>query len=149
MRTDKLETIAYWTTTGLVALPLLPGGAIDAIAAPGAVALLAHLGYPAYFATIIGVWKILGGLAVLAPRLPRLKEWAYAGIVFDFTGAAISHAVTGDGAAKVSVALVFTALTFASWVLRPESRRLGSLVPAAPVGRVAIGGQDVRARTAA
>jgi uncharacterized membrane protein YphA (DoxX/SURF4 family) len=133
MRFNKIQTTAYWTTTGLMAVPLIAGGIVDTLAPPDAVAFLAHLGYPAYFATVIGVWKVLGGIAVLAPRLARLKEWAYAGIFFDLTGAAISHAASGDGAGKVSVPLVLAALAVASWMLRPESRKLGSTfaVPAA------------------
>ena len=59
---------------------------------------MSHLGYPAYFAVLLGVWKVLGGLAILAPRLPRLKEWAYAGMFFDLSGAAISHGSVGDTA---------------------------------------------------
>jgi hypothetical protein len=127
MRSDSLRSIAYWTTTGLVAAPLLLGGAIDTIAPPSAVAFLAHLGYPAYFATLIGVWKVLGGVTILVPRVPRLKEWAYAGIFFDLTGAAVSHAVSGDGASKVVTPLVLVALTIASWALRPETRRLDAV----------------------
>jgi uncharacterized membrane protein YphA (DoxX/SURF4 family) len=120
----RSRTIAYWVTTGLIAAAFVLGGAVDAIAAPDTVAFLAHLGYPAYFARLIGVWKVLGGLALLAPRLPRLKEWAYAGIVFDLTGAAVSHAATGDAAARVMMPLVLTALALASWSLRPQSRKL-------------------------
>jgi uncharacterized membrane protein YphA (DoxX/SURF4 family) len=104
---------------------LLFGGAIDVAHPPSAVAFLAHLGYPAYFATLIGAWKVLGGIALLAPRLPRLKEWAYAGVFFDLTGAAISHAASGDPAPRVLVPLLMTALAVASWSLRPESRKLG------------------------
>jgi uncharacterized membrane protein YphA (DoxX/SURF4 family) len=126
MRSPKLQTVAYWATTGLIAVPLVAGGVVDTLAPPSAVAFLAHLGYPAYFASVIGVWKVLGGIAVLAPRLARLKEWAYAGIFFDFTGAAISHAASGDGAGRVSLPLVLAALAVASWMLRPESRKLGS-----------------------
>lgn len=66
---------------------------------------------------------------MLAPRLPRLKEWAYAGIFFDFTGAAISHTASGDGVGNVSLPLVLAILAIASWMLRPASRRLGSLMP--------------------
>jgi len=69
---------------------------------------------------------VLGGLAILAPRLPRLKEWAYAGIAFDLIGAAISHAAMGDPAAKVIVPLVILGIAAASWALRPASRRLGA-----------------------
>ena len=67
---------------------------------------------------------MLGAAAVLAPRLPRLKEWAYAGMVFDLTGAARSHAAVGDAAAKVVTPLVLLALVVASWALRPQSRKL-------------------------
>jgi uncharacterized membrane protein YphA (DoxX/SURF4 family) len=125
------QHVAYWITTGLIAVPLVAGGIVDTLAPPSAVAFLAHLGYPAYFAAIIGVWKVLGGITVLAPRLPRLKEWAYAGILFDFTGAAISHTASGDGAFKVSVPLTLAVLALASWMLRPASRKLGSLLPVA------------------
>ena len=121
----RLKTVGYWLTTGLIAAALLFTGAIDVAHPPSAVAVLAHLGYPAYFAVIIGTWKVLGGIALLAPQWPRLKEWAYAGIVFDFTGAAISHAASGDPATNVLVPLVLTALAVASWNLRPESRKLG------------------------
>jgi hypothetical protein len=129
MHNDKLKNIAYWVTTGLIAVALIPGGAVDAAALPPAVAFLAHLGYPAYFVTLIGVWKVLGGIVTLAPKLPRLKEWAYAGIVFDFSGAAISHMASGDGPSKWMVPLVFLVLALASWGLRPQSRRLGSILP--------------------
>ena len=83
---------AYWTTTTLTALAFLTGGAAYLSGADVPVRGMAALGYPAYFVTILGTWKVLGGLAILAPRLPRLKEWAYAGIAFDLTGAAFSHA---------------------------------------------------------
>jgi uncharacterized membrane protein YphA (DoxX/SURF4 family) len=104
---------------------------IDAAACPPAVAFVAHLGYPAYFCTMIGVWKVLGGVALLAPRFPRLKEWAYAGILFDLTGAAISHAASGDSASHVMVPLAFASIACVSWILRPHSRMPVMLVPAA------------------
>ena len=95
------------------------------------------LGYPAYFVTILGTWKLLGGFAILAPRLPRLKEWAYAGIAFDLTGATCSHLAMGHPAAKAIVPLVILGIAAASWTLRPEGRRLPSDVHpdySAPVG---------------
>jgi hypothetical protein len=121
----RFKILAYWVTTGLIAAALLFTGAIDIAHPPSAVAFLAHLGYPAYFAVLIGTWKVLGGITLLAPRWPRLKEWAYAGVFFDLTGAAISHAASGDPAPNVLVPLVMTALAVASWSLRPESRKLG------------------------
>ncbi|HTA88401.1 MAG TPA: DoxX family protein [Polyangiaceae bacterium] len=134
MSAMKPQTIAYWVSTALIAAAFVLGGAIDATARPPAVAFLAHLGYPAYFATLIGVWKVLGGVAVLAPRLPRLKEWAYAGIFFDLTGAAVSHAASGDGASKVLTPLVLVGIGFASWLLRPQSRKLSATPADATAG---------------
>jgi uncharacterized membrane protein YphA (DoxX/SURF4 family) len=131
MQSMKLKSIVYWVSTALIAAAFVLGGAIDAAAQPPAVAFLAHLGYPAYFATLIGVWKVLGGISVLVPRLPRLKEWAYAGMFFDLTGAAVSHAASGDGVSRVMVPLVLVAIGFASWRLRPESRKLAAAVPQA------------------
>ena len=125
----------YWVTTALVALAFVAGGVIDVSGSPEVVAGLAHLGYPAYFATLLGVWKLLGALAIVWPGLPRLKEWAYAGMLFDLTGAAASHAAVGDPAANVITPLVLLALVIASWALRPESRRLGTLFSARGSGR--------------
>jgi uncharacterized membrane protein YphA (DoxX/SURF4 family) len=129
MHSVKLKKFGYWPATGLVSVAFVFGGLVDAAHPPSAVALLAHLGYPAYFAILLGVWKVLGGITILAPRFPRLKEWAYAGMVFDLTGAAVSHAASGDGAPKVIVPLILTAIVFASWGLRPQSRMLGVAAP--------------------
>ena len=84
--------------------------------------VMAHLGYPAYFAVILGTWKILGAAAVLAPGVPRLKEWAYAGMFFNMTGAVASHLSVGDGASALVTPTVFTALLVTSWALRPAAR---------------------------
>jgi uncharacterized membrane protein YphA (DoxX/SURF4 family) len=124
MRSEKWKGLAYWISTAVLATPLLLGGVMDAVRAPDAVAFLAHLGYPAYFATIIGVWKLLGVAAILSPRLPRLKEWAYAGIVFDLSGAAISHAASGDGVGRVIVPVFLTMIALLSWALRSDDRKL-------------------------
>ncbi len=127
--TMKLKVLGYWATTALVAFAVLSGGAAEVARRPDNVEGLVHLGYPVYFATIIGLWKVLGGIAVLAPRFPRLKEWAYAGIFFNLTGAAVSHAVSGDAAWHVIVTASLAALAIASWALRPPSRTLGVLFP--------------------
>ena len=81
------------------------------------------LGYPAYMATIIGVAKLLGLATVLAPRLPRLKEWAYAGFCIDVLGAFFSHLAVGDYPEMVAP-LIFLAIALVSWWLRPPERRL-------------------------
>ena len=88
---------------------------------------MTRLGYPVYFARILGVWEVLAGIALLVPRFARLKEWAYAGIFFNMTGAAVSRAVRGDDVSHIAAPLVFAGLTVASWALRPPSRTLGVL----------------------
>lgn len=130
----KTKNIAYWTTTVLVAF-FIGGGGVAQIAQfkgnPHGV--VRQLGYPMYFFAILGFWKVLGAIAILAPRLPRLKEWAYAGIFFDLTGAAVSCAAVGGYGAygfHVIAPLVIAGLTVASWALRPQSRTLGVLFPA-------------------
>src|SRR6185312_8341894 len=120
------KNIGYWITTALVALTFLSGGVMDASRNADVQAGMSHLGYPLYFALILGVWKFLGGVAILAPGFARLKEWAYAGIAFDLTGAAFSHASSGDGPGKIITPLVILAIAAASWALRPASRKLAS-----------------------
>jgi hypothetical protein len=118
----KSRVIGYWVTTGLFAALFLAGGLAELAAAPATVEATRALGYPDYVIRILGFWKVLAVPAVLAPRLPRLKEWAYAGAFFDLTGAAVSHASSGDPAAKIVTPLVLLALAAASWALRPHSR---------------------------
>jgi uncharacterized membrane protein YphA (DoxX/SURF4 family) len=118
--------IAYWVTTGLTAFVFLSGGVTDLARPAFLMEGMTHLGYPAYFVLILGVWKVLGAAAVLAPRSPRLKEWAYAGMVFDLTGAAASHAAVGDPMGKIAAPLIITGIVTASWALRPGSRKLHS-----------------------
>ncbi|HEV3166463.1 MAG TPA: DoxX family protein [Isosphaeraceae bacterium] len=117
------RTIAYWVTTAVIVFVLGPGGVVELMRPEAAVKGMAELGYPSYVLLILGVWKVLGAVALLLPRTPRLKEWAYAGAVFDFTGAAASHFAVGDPAGKIVFPIVFTAIAFASWALRPPSRR--------------------------
>jgi len=120
----KLKSISYWMITGIVAFFIGSGGAAELARLPGNVEGLVRLGYPAYFVTIIGFWKVLGASAILVPAFPRLKEWAYAGIFFNMTGAAATGVFVGSAAWHVIVDLVLTALTIASWALRPANRRL-------------------------
>jgi uncharacterized membrane protein YphA (DoxX/SURF4 family) len=118
----KMRTIAYWITTVLVAAECAIGGVMDVLRLPPFTVVMAHLGYPAYFAVILGIWKILGAVAVLAPGFPRLKEWAYAGVFFNMTGAVASHLSVGDGASAFVTPTIFTALLVTSWALRPAAR---------------------------
>lgn len=131
--TRKGESVAYWTATVLVAFFVGSGGVAQLTQfqrnAHGVVPLL---GYPMYFFAILGFWKALGAIAILVPRFPRLKEWAYAGIFFDLTGAAASCAavgVYGAYAFHVLAPLFLAGLTVASWALRPEGRTIGMLIP--------------------
>jgi uncharacterized membrane protein YphA (DoxX/SURF4 family) len=120
----KTQNVLYWSSTGLAALVFAAGGAFDLSGAPQVASTLAQLGYPAYLATLLGAWKLLGAAAIVVPRAPRLKEWAYAGMFFDLTGAAVSHLAVGDPAGKVITPLVILGLVLASWALRPASRNV-------------------------
>ncbi|HZS37464.1 MAG TPA: DoxX family protein [Polyangia bacterium] len=126
----KTKTTVYWICTALVALSFLSGGIANVLHVPQAVAGMIRLGYPLHFLTLLGVWKILGAGVILAPGLPLLKEWAYAGMIFDLTGASIAHAAVGDSDAwqsntgHVLIPLALAALAIASWSLRPDSRKL-------------------------
>jgi DoxX-like family len=108
---------AYWASTGFAALALGATGAANLLRVPAIMESLAHLGYPTYFATILGTWELLGAAAIVAPDLPRVKEWAYAGIFFTLSGAALSHAASGDPAGKVIVPLVLLGAVAVSWAL--------------------------------
>jgi uncharacterized membrane protein YphA (DoxX/SURF4 family) len=124
MKTSKIKNIAYWTATILGPTSFVIGGVINLTGGPEVVAGLNHLGYPVYFASLLGAWKLLGAIVLTVPGLPRLKEWAYAGFVFNLTAAAFSHASVGDPAGNIIGPLVFLGLVLASWALRPDSRKL-------------------------
>jgi uncharacterized membrane protein YphA (DoxX/SURF4 family) len=133
--TTRAKNIAYWTTTILIAFFIGSGGGAQIaqyyVNPHGVVPVL---GYPMYFFAILGFWKVLGAIAILVPRFPRLKEWAYAGIFFDLTGAAASCAAVGGYGAyafHVLAPLILVVFTVVSWALRPESRTIGTLLPAA------------------
>ena len=125
-----IKRAAYWLSSGLLAAAMLSGGIAELILRPETVQGKSKLGYPAYCVQLIGFWKVMAALTLLAPRLPRLKEWAYAGIFFNMTGAAISHVAAGSPAWHLPVTLSFAMLTLVSWLLRPSGRALGEL----PVG---------------
>lgn len=121
------KVIAYWLTTALLAFVVGSGGFGQLTHQWGTLETVEILGYPVYFLSILGIGKVLGAIAILVPGLPRLKEWAYAGIFFDMTGAAASHAFVGDYGAYVYhiwSTLGFAILALASWALRPKSRKL-------------------------
>lgn len=86
--------------------------------------MITHLGYPAYFLTILGIWKMLGVVVVLIPKFPQLKEWAYAGFFFAMSGAIFSHIAVGDPIKAIFPALLLLILTALSWYFRPENRKI-------------------------
>ncbi len=123
----KRNKIIYWISTGLLAVAMLNSGIIQLLKINAAlydVTAMSHLGYPIYFLTIIGIWKILGIGALLIPKLPLLKEWAYAGFFFTLSGAAISHIAVGDSASEWSISLFLLSMTLVSWYFRPSDRKI-------------------------
>lgn len=125
--TTKTTKVIYWIATLWLALGMVATGIGQLMhieVGQGAAEMIRHLGYPMYFLDIIGIWKILGAIAVLAPRFPLLKEWAYAGFFFTMTGALISHLAVGDPIVEILPSLLLIVLTILSWYFRPESRRL-------------------------
>jgi hypothetical protein len=124
------KRILYWTTTSLIALETFVGGVVDLlhgrgqiVTGPTVVDVVTSLGYPVYILAILGAWKIPGAITLVLPGLLRLKEWAYAGIVFELSGAAVSQAIRGHASDVVAPAILL-GLALASWALRPANRIL-------------------------
>jgi len=130
----KSKTIIYWIATlwlslgmaATAALQLSKAEAKGALAPPGVYGIT-HLGYPVYFLTIIGIWKILGVVALLIPKFALLKEWAYAGFFFIMSGAIFSHVASGDPAGEIWPSALLLTLTVLSWYLRPADRKIISV----------------------
>jgi uncharacterized membrane protein YphA (DoxX/SURF4 family) len=120
----KAKAVGYWVCTVLIAFSFLSGGVAYLLRVPQVVEGITHLGYPLHFVTLLGIWKVLGGVAILLPGFPLLKEWAYAGMIFDLTGATVAHAAVGDDVRHIVIPLVLAALVVASWAVRPEGRKL-------------------------
>ncbi len=123
----SFRTVAYWIFTFIVAFEMTAGGIWDLLRIEYVRVVLAHLGYPMYLLTIIGVWKIPCAIVLLLPGFLRLKEWAYAGAVFNYTGAAASHLLAGYHGWVGP--LVVAGFTLASWALRSPVRRLAAPAP--------------------
>ena len=125
----KANKIIYWVATIWLALGMVSTGAVQLLKAKegqGGVDMINHLGYPVYMLTIIGIWKILGVIALLLPKRPLVKEWAYAGFFFIMTGAIFSHIATGDPVKEIFPSLLLLVLTLVSWYFRPSDRKLNS-----------------------
>jgi hypothetical protein len=150
----KRNKIIYWISTLWLASGMLATGTLQlfrakaegAVAPPGVYGIT-HLGYPVYFLTILGVWKILGVVAVLAPKFPLLKEWAYAGFFFAMTGAAFSHIAVGDPMKELVPALLLLVLTVVSWYFRPAGRKIPELHRAEACETVIQQGTPVQQRS--
>lgn len=121
------KKISYWSVTLLLAAAVMLSGIGQLMQFGGNVELVEKIGYPLYILTILGIWKVLGSIALVLPGFPRLKEWVHAGIFFLMTGAALSHAFAndyGDYGFNIILPLFYAALNIASWALRPKSRML-------------------------
>ncbi len=124
----KKLTITFWVITLLMSAFMLLGAFADITGNPDALALIKHLGYPAYFVPFIGTMKLAGVIAVLIPRFARVKEWAYAGLVFDTSGAVFSHLCSGDGADKWGPALLGLILVVLSYVFYTKRNKQRQIV---------------------
>ena len=112
----KTTKILYWIVTGLMAAFMLMASIPDVLVIPAAVDVFKHLGYPTYLLPFIGVAKILGVITILVPGFPRLKEWAYAGLVFDLIGALYSHISVGDPPSNWIFPIIGLLLVFGSYI---------------------------------
>ncbi|WP_245768041.1 DoxX family protein [Pedobacter insulae] len=123
----KTNKIIYWIATAWLALGMLSTGVVQLIQLKEEVLMMSHLGYPLYFLTILGVWKIAGVVAILIPKFPLIKEWAYAGFFFAMSGAIFSHIAVGDGAKDFFGPVLLIVLTVLSWYFRPIDRKVISI----------------------
>ncbi|SDD56198.1 DoxX family protein [Pedobacter soli] len=120
----KRNKIIYWIATVWLALGMTSTGIVQLMKMKEETVMMAHLGYPLYFLTLLGIWKILGVIAILIPKLPLLKEWAYAGFFFAMSGAVFSHLATGDAAKDLFGPVLLIVLTAVSWYFRPAGRKI-------------------------
>lgn len=123
-RSEKRTKIIYWIFTLWMALGMVSTAIVQLMKNKDELANFTNLGYPAYLMTIIGIWKILGVIAILIPKRLLLKEWAYAGFFFVMSGAVISHLIVGDTAARTLPAVLLLVLVLISWYFRPANRKI-------------------------
>ena len=127
---SKRNKIIYWIATLWLALGMISTGAVQLFKAKegaGGLDTIVQLGYPTYFLTIIGVWKILGVIVVLIAKFPLLKEWAYAGFFFAMSGAIFSHLALSNPVSEIFPPLLLLILTLLSWYFRPPDRKIISV----------------------
>jgi len=121
---EKRKLIWYWIITGILSFCIFSGGLAQAIQVKGVMQGFKPLGYPTYFISLIGVWKVFGVIAILIPKFKLLKEWAYAGIFFTMSGAVISHIASGDVSVQIIAPVVLAIFTVLSSYLRPADRKI-------------------------
>ncbi|MDB5123942.1 MAG: hypothetical protein JWP94_2071 [Mucilaginibacter sp.] len=121
---EKRKLTWYWIITAILSFCIFSGGLAQAMQVKGVVQGFKPLGYPNYFISIIGVWKVLGIIAILIPKFKLLKEWAYAGIFFVMTGAVISHIASNDVSVQIIAPVLLAVFTVLSWYLRPADRKI-------------------------
>ena len=120
----KRNKIIYWIATIWLALGMVSTGIVQLLKTKEEVDLFIHLGYPVYLLTILGVWKLLGVIAVLIPKFPLLKEWVYAGFFFAMSGAIFSHIALRNSINEILPPLLLLILTVVSWYFRPANRKI-------------------------
>jgi hypothetical protein len=128
----RRDKIIYWVATLWLSLGMVSTGVVQLMKMPEEVENFTSLGYPGYLMTIIGTWKILGVATLLIPRVPVLKEWAYAGFFFAMTGAVISHLISGHGGKEIFGPMLLLVLTVISWYFRPADRKLTLAITKSP-----------------
>ena len=121
---SKRNKIIYWVATLWLSLGMLSSGIVQLLKVESEIKFIVDMGYPVYFLTLLGIWKILGVIAILVPKYPLVKEWAYAGFFFTMSGALFSHIAVGASAQEIFPPILLLVLTVVSWYLRPESRKL-------------------------
>ena len=119
----RTHKIIYWISTLWLSLGMVATGIVQIAKSQEEVNNIIHLGYPVYFLTMLGVWKILGVVAILVPKFAVLKEWAYAGFFFAMSGAIVSRIALGDSFSQIAPALLLLTLTVISWYFRPANRK--------------------------
>jgi uncharacterized membrane protein YphA (DoxX/SURF4 family) len=119
----KRNKIIYWVATLWLALGMTSTGIVQLLRIKEEVAMMSHLGYPLYFLILLGIWKLLGVVALLIPKFPLLKEWAYAGFFFAMSGAIFSHLAAGDEAIAYFGPTLLLVLIVISWYFRPADRK--------------------------
>ena len=122
----KRNKIIYWVATVWLAVAMIASGIQQIFTIGGVVEIMERLGFPTYFSVILGVWKTAGVVAILIPKFPLLKEWAYAGFFFVMSGAIVSHLAVGDEAIELFAPTFLLTLTVVSWYFRPTDRKLSS-----------------------